>query len=121
MRILQIIHDFVPETWAGAEINTHKLSVDMLARGHEVYIFCRGWNFKVEPYNIRDEIYDGLKVRRVDFGTAGQEHRARRHDPNIDQALRDYLAEVKPDLIHFQHFIYLTTDLVSIAKETGVP
>lgn len=121
MRVLQVIHDFVPETWAGAEINTHKLSVDLAARGHDVYVFCRGWNLEVEPYSVRDEALDGLHVRRVDFGTAGKAHRARRHDPQIDQAFRDYLAEVQPDVIHFQHFIYLTTDLPAIAKESGTP
>jgi glycosyltransferase involved in cell wall biosynthesis len=121
MNILQVIHDFVPETLAGAEINTHKLSVDLAARGHDVHVFCRGWNLEAEPYSIRDEALDGLHVRRVDFGTAGKAHRARRHDPQIDQAFRDYLAEVQPDVIHFQHFIYLTTDLLAIAKESGAP
>lgn len=121
MRILQVIHDFVPETLAGAEINTHKLSSDLAARGHEVYVFCRGWNLEVQPYNIRDEEFDGLKVRRLDFGTAGKAQRITRHDLRVDQAFREYLAIAKPDLIHFQHFIYLTTDLLAIAKETGVP
>ncbi|MBI1881401.1 MAG: glycosyltransferase [Chloroflexi bacterium] len=121
MRILQVIHDFVPETLAGAEINTHKLSVDLTARGHDVYVFCRGWKLDVEPYSIRDELLDGLHVRRVDFGAEGKAHRATRHNPLIDQAFRNYLAEVQPDLIHFQHFIYLTSDLVTLAKECDVP
>jgi glycosyltransferase involved in cell wall biosynthesis len=121
MRILEIVHDFVPETRAGTEINTHKLSVDLVAKGHEVYVFCRGWKGDVPSYAIRDEEFDGLPVRRVDFGEAGKAHRTTRHDPHIDQALRDYLAQVKPDLIHFQHFLYLTTDLVAIAKATGAP
>ena len=121
MRILQTIHDFVPETLAGAEINTHKLSVDLAAKGHDVYVFCRGWRATTEPYSLRDETLDGLHVRRVDFGRGGKADRTRRHDRWIDQAFRDYLVEVQPDLIHFQHFIYLTTDLVSIAKEHGVP
>jgi glycosyltransferase involved in cell wall biosynthesis len=121
VKILQVIHDFIPETLAGAEINTHKLSVDLTAKGHEVHIFCRGWNLEVEPYSVRDETMDGLHVHRIDFGTTGNAHRATRHDPRIDRAFRDYLARVQPDLIHFQHFIYLTTDLVSIAKESDVP
>jgi glycosyltransferase involved in cell wall biosynthesis len=121
MRILQVIHDFVPETLAGAEINTHKLSVDLAANGHEVFVFCRGWNLQVPPYSIRDEVLDGLHVRRVDFGTDDKPHQSARHNPKIDQAFRDYLEIAKPDLIHFQHLIYLTTELPGIAKATGVP
>jgi len=107
---------------AGAEINTHKLAVDLRARhGHEVHVFCRGWNLECEPYRERDEELDGLHVRRVDFGRGGLPNRWRRHDPRLEGAFRRALDEIQPDLVHFQHFIYLSTDLVGIAKAAGVP
>lgn len=122
MRILQVIHDFVPETMAGAEINTHKLAVDLATRyGHEVHVFCRGWNLECEPYRERDEQLDGLQVRRVDFGRGVQPNRWRRHDERLDAAFRRTLERVQPDLVHIQHFIYLSTNIVAIAKAYGVP
>jgi glycosyltransferase involved in cell wall biosynthesis len=122
VRILQVIHDFVPETMAGAEINTHKLSVDLHRRhGHEVHVFCRGWNLECEQYRQRDEELDGLQVRRIDLGKGGLPNRWRRHNPEVDAALRKKIAEFRPDLIHIQHFIYLSTDIVAIAREAGIP
>lgn len=121
MRILQIIHDFVPETVAGAEVIAHNLAVSLAEKGHEVYVFCRGWKLEGEPYAVRDEELDGLHVRRVDFGRAGQTPYYNRHDPAIDQALHDYLTEIQPDLVHIHHMRYLTTNIVAVAKRFGVP
>lgn len=122
MRVLQVVHDFVPETMAGAEINTYKLSVDLRDRyNYEVSVFCRGWNFEHEPYHVRDELFDGLAVRRVDFGRQVRPNSWRRHDRRVDDLLRRTIEETRPQLIHIQHFIYLSTNIVAVAKEYGLP
>jgi glycosyltransferase involved in cell wall biosynthesis len=122
VRILQVVHDFVPETMAGTEINTHKLALDLHARyGHEVHVFCRGWDLACEPYRERDEWVGPLRVRRVDFGAGGPRNRWRRHDESLEAALRHMIEAVRPQLVHVQHFIYLSTAVVAIAKEYGVP
>lgn len=119
-RVLQVVHDFVPETIAGAEVNTYKLATDLHSRhGYEVHVFCRGCDFECEQYRVRDEMLDGLHVRRVDFGRDGPRNRWRRHDPRVTSAFRRTLAEVRPAVVHFQHFMYLSTDLAAIAKEYG--
>jgi glycosyltransferase involved in cell wall biosynthesis len=120
-RILQVIHDFVPETLAGSEINTHKLSTDLLKKGHEVHVFCRGWNLETEAYAVRDEVLDGLHVRRIDFGRTGHRDRTVLHDEQVNRAYRTYLEQVKPDLVHIQHLIFLSLDIVDITKEYGIP
>jgi hypothetical protein len=49
-RVLQVVHDFVPESMAGTEVNTAKLALDLHQRyGYEVRVFCRGWNLECEP------------------------------------------------------------------------
>lgn len=121
MKILVALHDFVPETLAGTEINAHVISTNLLARGHQVSLFCRGWNLTNPPYSLRDEVLDGIQVRRVDFGTSGQPLLTQRVDPVVEQLFREYLAEVKPDLVHFHHLLYLSTGLLAIAKEAGLP
>jgi glycosyltransferase involved in cell wall biosynthesis/GT2 family glycosyltransferase len=122
MRILQVAHDFVPETMAGTEINTHKLAVDLRVRyGYELHVFCRGWDLQCEPYRERDEVLDGLQVRRVDFGRGAAGNRWQRHDPRLETAFRQTLERVRPDLVHIQHFLYLSTGIVAIAKSYGLP
>lgn len=121
MRILQIIHDFVPETLAGTEIITHALSATLAAKGHQVFVFCRGWKLEGEPYTVRDEDLDGFQVRRIDFGHIGQQHIFKRHDARMDQALREYIERVRPQIVHVHHMRYLSTNVVAIAKEFGLP
>jgi glycosyltransferase involved in cell wall biosynthesis len=119
MKILQVIHDFVPEGLGGAEVVAHHLSLALHKRGHAVSVFCRGLNMQAQPYAIRDEIFDGLQVRRIEFGTVGVPNRIFRHDPQINQAFRDYLNQIKPDIVHFHHLMFLSNDLPRIAKENG--
>lgn len=122
MRILQVVHDFVPETMAGTEVATYKLACDLRARyGYDVHVFCRGWDPHCPPYRERDEQLDGLHVRRIDFGTGDHPSHWRRHDQQIEQAFRRAVEQIEPDLVHIQHLIYLSTDLVAIAKSYGVP
>lgn len=119
MKILQVIHDFVPEGLGGAEVVAHHLSIALHKRGHEVSIFCRGLDMQAKPYAIRDEVFDSLRVRRIEFGTAGVPNRIFRHDPRINQMFQDYLNQVQPDIVHFHHLMFLSHDLPRIAKDSG--
>lgn len=121
MRIVQVVHDFVPETWAGVEIITYNLSVSLINRGYEVFVFCRGWNLKTEPYALVDEVLDGIQVRRVNFGYEGKMARELHRNDQVNAAFERYLTQVQPDLVHFHHLLYLSTDLVSIAYDAGIP
>lgn len=122
MRILYVVHDFVPETMAGTEVATYKLARDLQTRyGYEVHIFCRGWDGRCTPYRERHEQLDGLHVRRIDFGNGDHPNHWRRHDAQIERAFQRALDEIKPDLVHIQHLLYLSTDLVALAKARGVP
>lgn len=122
MRVLQVVHDFVPETMAGAEISAYTLGVDLVRRhGCEVDVFCRGWDVSCEPYRERAEGLDGLRVRRVDFGVAGAPEKWRRHDERIEAAFADVLGATKPDVVHVHHLLFLSTRLVEIARAARVP
>lgn len=121
MRVLHVVHDFVPETWAGVEIITYNLSTRLMNRGYEVFVFCRGWNLKTEPYALVDEVLDGIQIRRVNFGYEGKMARELHRNDQVNAAFEEYLTKVQPDLVHFHHFLYLSTDLVSIAHDFGVP
>jgi glycosyltransferase involved in cell wall biosynthesis len=121
-RVLQVVHDFVPESMAGTEVNTAKLALDLHQRyGYEVRVFCRGWNLECEPYRLRDELVEGLPVRRVDFGRSGTRNTWRRRDARIEAAFCKTIDEFPPELVHVQHFKYLSTSLVALAAERGIP
>jgi glycosyltransferase involved in cell wall biosynthesis len=120
-RILQVIHDYIPETVAGTEIVTQRLSEYLARKGHEVFIFCRGWNQETKAYEIRDEIINQVKVRRINFGRTGPHKETILHDKQVNKNYEEYLNLVKPDIVHIQNLLYLGVDIVRITREQNIP
>jgi glycosyltransferase involved in cell wall biosynthesis len=121
MRILQITNGFPPTATAGVEQYTHQLSRGLSVH-HEVRIFCRESAPERADYEIVDDQFDGLQVRRVvnDFQHAAQV-RDFYVDRRIESIFQQTLEEWQPDLIHFQHCIGLSASLLEVAARTGIP
>jgi glycosyltransferase involved in cell wall biosynthesis len=121
MRILQVTNGFPPTNSAGVEQYTCQLSRGLSTR-HDVRIFCREGSQPHQDYDIIDNVYDGLPVRRVinEFRRA-QQVRDFYVNPQIEAIFRETLAEWPPDLIHFQHCIGLSASLLDAALDSGIP
>ncbi|HSB06041.1 MAG TPA: glycosyltransferase family 4 protein [Thermodesulfobacteriota bacterium] len=122
MKILQVSHGFPPNEKAGVELYTFYLSKALVHLNHEVSIFCREEDPDKEEFSFRQEGIDGLKVTRVVNNlTRVSDSRAFYDNHFFDQPFMKVLKEEKPDLVHFQHFIALSANLLRIAKEEGYP
>jgi hypothetical protein len=64
------------------------------------------------------ETYDGLRVRKVLDASADFREII---DPRVAEAFKRVIAEEKPEIIHFQHLIFLSADLPEIAAALGMP
>ncbi len=116
MKILYVVHYFLPRHQAGTEIYTALLARAMRARGHEVTVFTsedgRPASGRFEL--ARDE-WEGLKVLRLvrneppDFARSYA-------DPEIDAVFREVLAELRPDAVHFQHVFRLSAGMIEEAR-----
>ena len=127
MRLLYIVHQFLPRHVTGTEQYVHSLALGMRDRGHEVSILT------LEPFvNLdspgrmwieRDEEVDGIPVRRVGLHLDTQ--------PNLDLAdyqnplavrfLRRYLDENEFDLAHVFHLRFLGVGALNELRVVGVP
>ena len=122
MKILQVSHGLPPNENAGVELYTFYLSKALRERNHSVSIFCREEDPQKEEFSSSSEEIDGLKVTRV------VNNLTRITDPMVyydnhffDQTFLNILRQERPDLVHFQHFIALSANLMKIAKEEGIP
>jgi glycosyltransferase involved in cell wall biosynthesis len=116
-----VVHGFPPDTWAGTEIYTFNIASEMQRRGHDVTILTRSGPEGDEPeFNLRREEFQGLRVirmtHRLDFADLRESYL--RTGPEM--AFREVLAEVEPDLVHFQHLIHMSAGLVDIARRRGL-
>ena len=121
MQILQVANGFPPTAIAGVEQYTHQLSRALNAR-HDVRILCRESLPHCADYDILEDGFDGLPVRRIvnNFQHASQ---VRDHylDLRIESIFEKTLTEWQPDLIHFQHCIGLSASLPQVAALHRIP
>ena len=124
MRILKVVHGFLPECNGGTERHVLRLSKELVAQGHEVHILCgsqQGAGPVAADANLVHGSFEGLPVHRLHrpglFLDNWEKSLAPEVEPLFDWLLRD----IRPDLIHVHHWIRLTRNLVELAHDRGVP
>ena len=126
MRILFAAHQFFPEHYAGVEIVTLGLAKEFRARGHETFVLAPKRSIpvnKIEPGEIEEYEFGGVPVRRVGRPKEGISRPYRLDYENEVMALRtrEYMQEVRPDVVHAEHFQGLSASVIPVFKEFDVP
>jgi len=130
MRILQVVHGFLPERRGGTEIYTYNLSKE-LSKNHEVHIFyprrikrARGSSpaqYENALHAVEHVIDIGSKrsrflsrIKLLGFkGTYG--------NGKVDREFEGLLDAINPDIVHFHHVLDLSASLIKIVKLRGLP
>ena len=130
MRILQVVHGFLPERRGGTEIYTYNLSKE-LSKNHEVHIFyprrikrARGSSpaqYENALHAVEHVIDIGSKrsrflsrIKLLGFkGTYG--------NGKVDREFEGLLDAINPDIVHFHHLLDLSASLINIVKLRGLP
>jgi len=127
MKVLQVVHQFLPHHLGGTEVYTYGLSRALSAR-HQVSVFCveRERGPARGPSTEIAEL-DAIPVIRVHRPLTGfaatspglflSSYRNR----FVERSFAQYLDRAKPDIVHFQHLVRLSCALPSIARSRGIP
>ena len=118
-RIMQVVHNFLPRHPYGTENYTYHLSKE-LQKISKVYIFCREEKDSFRKDFSKDELFDGLLVRRLYFNPAFIFDASYRNS-FVDKEFERFLDEIKPDIVHFQHLMGLSASMLQIAKQRRIP
>lgn len=124
MRILHLVHQYIPEQVGGVELYTQSLAryqIELL--GHKAAVFYPSEARTRGRVLHRSSDDDGIDVYAACLGprsstevflsTFGQRE--------IVQALRVALDETRPDVIHVQHLMGMPATVVDQALATGAP
>ncbi len=125
LKVVIAVHHFPPQYTSGAELRAYRTAAWLQAQGHDVRVVCvesidqgdgRGLSFV-------DDVYDGLAVRRLSFDLAGapDPFRWSYDNPWIGEHLRDYLAELAPDLLHLISGYLLSGSVLNTAADLQIP
>lgn len=125
MRIVLPVHHFPPRYSSGAELYTFRLAKRLRSLGHDVQVVCLEAIDEGSPdrLSVVNNAYEGIPVWRLGFDIF---HSPQRRLWDYDNALlatwfADFLAEHKPDLVHFQAGYLIGIAPVNAAVDAGIP
>jgi glycosyltransferase involved in cell wall biosynthesis len=125
VKILLVVHRFWPQL-AGTELYTLNLA-RQLANQHEVLVYYRDHTSAAPGFQAADDRVAGIAVRRVSLNLTGlQRNRYRRfvssyRNLEIEHDFDQTLARYQPEVVHFQHLMYLSVKLVELTCQRRIP
>jgi len=124
LRILLAAHGFPPNQSAGAEWRAHRTARFLAGAGHPVRVVAVD---RVEAggdqgVRVRDDVVDGIPVRRLSFGADARPGQVAEFDnPRVGAAVAEVIAAFRPDVVHVISGYRLTASAIDAAAAAGVP
>ena len=122
MRIVQVVNGLPPEYLGGTETYAAALAQELTRQGHDVSVFARRENARQPEYAVETTTVDQVEITRIN-NTQRQSTSFADSYQNDTVAARfgEVLDCFKPDIVHFQHLIYLSTTCVREVVQRQIP
>lgn len=120
MRVLFVVHMFLPENRAGVETYTWQVARALAARGHEVKVLTARKTISLTTGETRDRSLDGLEITDAVNTLVFDDYAESYASPAMEEAFGRILDSWRPDVAHVQHLMHWSTRLPEIARERGV-
>jgi glycosyltransferase involved in cell wall biosynthesis len=120
MRIVHIVHQFVPENYGGVEMYLFDLARRQRDAGDVVTIITGTMRPAPEVCAVRDE-HEGLAIVRIHRADLFFDSWDKGFCPEVAELLRGTLAELRPDVVHLHHWIRLTSNAGEVVRSLGMP
>ncbi len=119
MKILFIVHTFPPYSQWGTETYTFNLA-KALSHKHKVAIFTAiqgQYDGKIYRWGIGNIPVYGVK----NGYSSDKSFRETYINKDLDKHLKETIDAFKPDIIHFQHLLFLSLSFIDVARDNGIP
>ncbi len=118
VRILLVVHDFLPESVGGTEILVARLAAE-ISRQAEVAVFCT-FRARQLPQNrlVRDS-FAGIDLFKLVQNYPYRVLRETLIDPGAERVFARVLRTFRPDVVHFHHLAFLPLRLPFAAASHG--
>jgi glycosyltransferase involved in cell wall biosynthesis len=121
VKVLLVSHSFPPLGTAGTETYTADLAVGLRARGHATEVFTAAKDISLEDLTLRTRTWRTVPVHELVNNLYYADFRQTWEHPAIERTFAEVLDRVRPDLVHFQHLMYLSAGCVELAHARGLP
>lgn len=119
MRVLLVSHNFLPAHAAGTEVYTGQLALGLRELGHEVTVLAAEKDVGRADMSIVRREWEGIPVVEITNNLYHREFRETWDNPRVDALFERELERLRPDVVHFQHLLYLSSGCVRSAARSG--
>jgi glycosyltransferase involved in cell wall biosynthesis len=102
VRVLEVIHDYLPLHAAGSEIYTANLSRALKAAGHAVAVFTCEVDRAAPQWSLRERAHEGVPVFEGVYNRIYSDVSEHWDDPRMAEVFAGVLDRFAPDLVHVQ-------------------
>jgi glycosyltransferase involved in cell wall biosynthesis len=120
VKILHVIHGYFDESRGGTESYVRELLAEQRRHDAEVLLLT-GSMHPWETCGIEEQSVDGVRVLRVHRDDWYFDLHSKAYHPGVERLVRDVLERERPDLLHVHQWIRLTSNLLEIADDFGIP
>ena len=126
MKILLGVHQFFPDRRAGTEVLTLELARGLRARGHHVEIIAGEADHELSAEcqpRLSHDSFDEFVVHRLRYGMTKRKHPIADHwfEPRRVQVVLDLVRSLKPDVVHFNHVMGFSAQILQEVSQLGLP
>ena len=122
MKIVHVVSGYLPQDSGGTQMHLRDLCAAQRAAGHETAIFSRLGGDEFAEFEVTSAEWEGVPVTRITNNFQDVDDlQLLFHHPRIDAAFGDYLDIEKPDIVHVHHLTCLSTTIIDVAKDRGLP
>jgi glycosyltransferase involved in cell wall biosynthesis len=121
LRILYVVHQFLPRHRAGTELYTYYLTREMARRGHLLSIFTTEIDPETPQHQGRWRDHEGLPVFEAVHNHHFPSFRQSYRNEEMEEHFERLIAETRPDLVHFQHLHLHSIGYIDRAARHGLP
>ncbi|MAG56663.1 MAG: hypothetical protein CMJ83_10270 [Planctomycetes bacterium] len=120
LKVLMVVHQYLPHHVAGTEVYTHNLAKE-LSRRHDVLVLSAESDHSRPRFEESRHEVDGVPVHQVIHNYKWDHFRETYDCPEADAIFRRVVREEQPDIVHIQHLHYFSANFVTIARSRGIP
>lgn len=121
MKLLVLVHDYLPLHLAGTELHAHQMASLMVQRGHDVTALFTERDLSREEGSLRRDTLDGVKliemVHQREYADVAETWL---QDLSL-RVFREQLAELAPDCVHVQHLAFWGSRCLDAIADAGIP
>jgi glycosyltransferase involved in cell wall biosynthesis len=113
MRILHIVHQYLPDHAGGTEYYVRSLALAQRAAGHEPTIFCPR---SATGQRLERDASEGIQIYRVVSGrfTPANRFRATFGCRFLTDSLAGVVRQIEPELVHVHHLMGLPANILRV-------